>query len=165
ALFAWHPLRVESVAWVAERKDVLSTFFWLLAMAAYGSYVRRPTIWRYLGPIAAYALGLLAKPMVITLPLVLLLLDYWPLCRWPDQAVGERPASSLRLILEKAPFLVLLVASASITLVAQASTVQTLEQFPFRARVANALLAYASYLGKTIWPVGLMPFYPHARRG
>jgi tetratricopeptide (TPR) repeat protein len=160
AFFAWHPLRVESVAWVAERKDVLSTFFWLLAMAAYGSYARRPSMWRYLAALAAYALGLLTKPMVITLPLVFLLLDYWPLARWPDHAVGR-----LRLILEKVPFLVLLVGSAVVTLVAQANTVQTLEQFPFTVRLANALLAYASYLAKTLWPVGLMPFYPHRRQG
>jgi tetratricopeptide (TPR) repeat protein len=165
-LFAWHPLRVESVAWVAERKDVLSTLFWLLAMAAYGSYARRPSRWRYLGALAAYTFGLLAKPMVITLPLVLLLLDYWPLGRWPDHTVGDqRGPGWLRLILEKVPFLVLLVGSASITLVAQANTVQTLEQFPLAARLANALLGYGSYLAKTVWPVGLMPFYPHPRQG
>jgi tetratricopeptide (TPR) repeat protein len=162
--FAWHPLRVESVAWIAERKDVLSTFFWLLAMAAYGSYARRPSLLRYLGVSVAYALGLLAKPMVITLPFVLLLLDYWPLARysanadWPGR--GWRP-----LILEKVPLLVLLAASAFVTLFAQANTVQTLEQFPFSARLANAFLAYTNYLFKTGWPFQLMPFYPHRRQG
>jgi Flp pilus assembly protein TadD len=156
-LFALHPLHVESVAWVSERKDVLSTFFWIVALAAYWFYLKRPSVLRYLLLGLALALGLLAKPMLVTLPCVLLLLDYWPLRRWP--------ARGLRfLVLEKAPLFVLVLASCIVTYFAQLSgrSVMPMEALPLTARLGNALVAYAGYLGKMLWPVHLAVYYPHA---
>lgn len=167
ALFAVHPLRVESVAWVAERKDVLSGLFWMLALLAYGSYAHRPAVSRYARVFAALALGLAAKPMLVTLPLVLLLLDFWPLGRWRphwSSAFPAAPAVPLRwLIAEKLPLAGLCLASAAVTLAAQrrGGAVSTLESLPLGARALNALVAYATYLWKTIWPTGLAFFYPH----
>jgi tetratricopeptide (TPR) repeat protein len=169
-VFALHPLHVESVAWVAERKDVLSTFFGLLALGAYLHYVERPGPARYALVLGAFALSLLAKPMLVTLPFVLLLLDYWPLRRFPaeaDQPPGPdetppRPVPLPRLLLEKVPLLVLSVASCAVTLWAQSGhAVVSLERVPLGARLANAVLAYAGYLRKTVWPVDLAVFYPH----
>jgi Flp pilus assembly protein TadD len=156
ALFALHPLHVESVAWVAERKDVLSTLFWVLTLAAYGHYVRRPGVGRYLLVVLALALGLLAKPMLVTLPCVLLLLDAWPLRRWP--AVPFR-----RLLLEKVPLFALAAASCAVTVVAQlgANAVKPFASVPLPARAANAVLAYVAYLGQTFWPLRLAVLYPH----
>jgi Flp pilus assembly protein TadD len=165
ALFALHPLHVESVAWVSERKDVLSGLFWMLTLAAYVGYARRPGPVRYLLLLVIFALGLLAKPMLVTLPCVLLLLDYWPLRRWeghaPEASAAFPPASLRRLIAEKLPLLALAVASSCVTVVAQRGVVKTWEEFPLRVRVLNALVAYVAYLGKTFCPSGLAVLYPH----
>jgi tetratricopeptide (TPR) repeat protein len=160
ALFALHPLHVESVAWVAERKDVLSTFFWMLTLAAYLHYVRRPGVGRYLLVMLALALGLLAKPMLVTLPCVLLLLDYWPLGRMPGRFILH---PSPFLVLEKLPLFALALASCVVTFLAQryGEAVVPLEVFPPGARLGNALLAYAAYLGKMLWPTRLAVHYPH----
>src|SRR5579883_3308734 len=157
-LFALHPLHVESVAWVTERKDVLSTLFWLLAMAAYLFFVNRPSVGRYLPLLVALGLGLMAKAMLVTLPCVLLLLDYWPLRRW--FRVGFR-----NLLLEKMPLFALVVASCIITFQAQlhGRSVAPFEGVPLEARLGNTLLAYTSYLGKMLWPTHLAIFYPHPR--
>jgi Tfp pilus assembly protein PilF len=163
-LFALHPLHVESVAWVSERKDVLSTLFWMLALAAYLRYVRRPGPGRYLPVALALALGLLAKPMLVTLPCVLLLLDWWPLGRLTLGPIpAAHPTGARRLLLEKLPLFALALASCAVTLVAQlhGQAVAPLEEFPPAARVGNALLAYAAYLGKTLWPFRLAAYYPH----
>jgi cytochrome c-type biogenesis protein CcmH/NrfG len=158
ALFAWHPLHVESVAWVAERKDVLSAFFWLAAMWAYLKYGERPARGRYGLLLLCFTLGLMCKPMVVTLPLVLLFLDYWPLGRWtPDKG------SAKGLILEKLPLLVLAAVFGAITWYAQkeVGAVALLEEIPVSSRAACALLAYVWYLWKMCWPTGLAVLYPH----
>jgi tetratricopeptide (TPR) repeat protein len=154
-LFAVHPLRVESVAWVSERKDVLSVFFGLLALWAYADYVKRPSPWRYLAVAAAFAASLLSKPMLVTLPCLLLVLDWWPLGRWPGRAG--------RVVLEKVPLFVLVLASSWFTFAAQRDqgAVKTLEGYPVGVRLANAVVSYTEYLGKTAWPARLSPFYPH----
>jgi protein O-mannosyl-transferase len=174
ALFALHPINVESVAWVAERKNVLCTLFFLLAIAGYGWYVRRPGIARYLSVAGLFALGLMSKPMVITFPFVLLLLDYWPLGRLnfgmatPEQearSASAFPARSLRyLCLEKLPLLALSVASAVITMVAQrgGGAVRTWTEAPFASRVENAIVSYVLYIGKALWPAHLSAMYPYA---
>ncbi|HEX4263606.1 MAG TPA: tetratricopeptide repeat protein [Verrucomicrobiae bacterium] len=162
ALFAWHPLHVESVAWVSERKDVLSTFFGLLAVMAYARFSRRDRqgpsskSW-YVGAVVLFALSLMAKPMLVTLPFVLLLLDIWPLERWRSFETRNVP----RLLLEKAPFLLLTLASCVVTFLAQRSVaVMSLEQRPLGLRLANALVSYVEYLGKMIWPARLAVIYP-----
>jgi Tfp pilus assembly protein PilF len=162
ALFAVHPLNVESVAWIAERKNVLSTLFWLLTLAAYHRYVLRPGTGRYLAVAGAFALGLLSKPMVVTLPLVLLLLDFWPLGRL-DPRARDAPRVARRLVLEKVPLLALAAASALLTVLAQRAggAITSLQDIPFGLRVANALTAYVRYLGKAAWPAELSAFYPH----
>jgi tetratricopeptide (TPR) repeat protein len=163
ALFALHPLNVESVAWVAERKNVLCTVFFVLAIGAYAWYARKPDWRRYLLVGALFAAGLMAKPMVITLPFVLLLLDYWPLGRTagsPASAVGAPQLTGSRLLLEKIPLLVLSAASAWITLIAQRTAERTFEEFPLAVRVENAVVSYALYLWKMLWPARLA-FYPH----
>ena len=170
ALFALHPLHVESVAWVAERKDVLSTFFWLTTMWAYFRYVRRPGWGRYCLILLSYVLGLLTKPMLVTLPFALLLLDYWPLGRFqlPPLPAARRGKGGKqayqrfapRLIWEKVPLLILATFSCLLTIYAQQWAMASLEQTPFTARLGNALLSYVSYLGKMIWPVHLAIFYP-----
>ena len=166
ALFAVHPLNVESVAWVAERKNVLSTLFFILAIAAYAWYAQKPDWRRYLLVAALFAAGLMAKPMVITLPFVLMLLDYWPLGRTagsPASAVGAPQLTGSKLVLEKIPLLVLSAASAWITLIAQRTghAVRTFEAFPLGMRIENALVAYGLYLCKMLWPVRLA-LYPHS---
>jgi tetratricopeptide (TPR) repeat protein len=152
ALFGLHPLHVESVAWVSERKDVLSTFFWLLAMAAYVRYVRRRTAGRYVVVAAAFLAGLLSKPMVVTLPIVLLLLDYWPLGRLSWAAVRE-----------KVPLVLVALACAAGAVVAQSATggTRSLAVIGIGDRVANALVAYVRYLVATAWPARLSPWYSH----
>ena len=165
ALFGVHPLHVESVAWISERKDVLSTFFWLLTMWAYARYVQRPSVLRYLWVFGALALGLTAKPMLVTLPFVLLLLDYWPLERFAkrrDKNAGER-WSGWKLILEKAPLIALAMTSSVITYIVQqkGGAVSTLGLIPPGMRVSNAVVAYVTYIGKTVWPRDLAVFYPH----
>ena len=177
ALFALHPLHVESVAWVAERKDVLSTFFWLVTMWTYGRYVAAPGSRRYLLTLFVFGLGLMAKPMLVTLPFVLLLLDYWPLGRFQAGPAGSNdrgrvqvPLSSVetrspssRLIWEKAPFFVVSLASCVVTFLVQqkGGAVETVEAFPLTIRIGNALVSYVSYMGKMIWPQSLAVFYPH----
>jgi tetratricopeptide (TPR) repeat protein len=157
ALFAIHPLHVESVAWVAERKDVLSTFFWMLTMGAYILYVQNPGIKKYLLTVLLFALGLMAKPMLITLPFVLLLLDYWPLGRFNKRSLA------LKLIQEKIPFFVLAAASSIATLFAQQSggAVESLDAIPLFVRISNAIVSYLSYIGKMILPHNLAVLYPH----
>lgn len=162
ALFALHPLHVESVAWVAERKDVLSTMFWLLTMWAYVRYSERPGIGRYALVFIFLALGLMSKPMLVTLPIVLLLMDFWPLGRvFPEKRF--EPTLVMRLIAEKVPLIALSVASSAATVVAQnkGGAVIVLEQIPFGIRAANALVSYMGYLVKMVWPVGLAAYYPH----
>ena len=161
ALFAVHPLRVESVAWIAERKDVLSTFFLLLALLAYVFYVRRPAAARYLAVLAAFVLGLLSKPMLVTLPLLLLFLDYWPLGRI---AAGSLTPRSVRgLLTEKLPLFVLSTFSCAFTYVAQlrGGAVSSTAVIPVATRAANALVSCLSYLGKFAYPVALAALYPH----
>jgi tetratricopeptide (TPR) repeat protein len=175
ALFAVHPLHVESVAWVAERKDVLSTFFWLLTMAAYVWYARAPGRWRYAAVVASLALGLLSKPMLVTLPFALLLIDVWPLGRFPlasGEAGGRGPEArearvrtALALIREKIPLYVLAVCSSVVTVVFQSrgGAVSSIDTLPMGVRLTNALTSYVAYLEKTVWPAGLAVFYPYSR--
>src|SRR5271165_3871570 len=170
ALFALHPINVESVAWVAERKTVLSMLFFLLALAAYDRYARKRGIPGYLMVALWFALGLMAKPMVITFPLVLLLWDYWPLRRMfpaPDELqLGPAGATAQPfswLFLEKLPLLLLSAASALITMKAQSAggAVRSMMEYSFRVRLQNAVVAYARYVGKAFWPWPLAPLYPH----
>jgi tetratricopeptide (TPR) repeat protein len=187
ALFAVHPLHVESVAWATERKDVLSTFFLVLTVLAYAHYAERPTAGRYFLVLASFVLGLLAKPMLVTLPFALLLLDFWPLHRWrrapepmtvkeserkksggKDTAVPPAPVfgrGSRGLLLEKVPLLAVAVAAAVVTVLAQRTTraVRPLSDIPLSARLANAVVSYGWYLEKTFWPAGLEVFYCHPR--
>jgi tetratricopeptide (TPR) repeat protein len=183
AVFAIHPLRVESVAWVAERKDVLSGLFFMSTLWFYARYAERPASWgRYVLVVASFALGLMAKPMLVTLPFVLLLLDYWPLGRVGGErgaGSGERGAGSgdssrnaaegvayrgrrgdslVRLVVEKIPLFVLAAASCAVTLVAQRGAMT--ERVDFSGRVANAATAYVAYLGKMVYPAALAVFYP-----
>jgi tetratricopeptide (TPR) repeat protein len=177
ALFALHPLHVESVAWVAERKDVLSAFFWLATMWAYAGYAASPSTRRYLAVLLCFTLGLLAKPMLVTLPLVLLLLDYWPLGRvpgGPGAAPGFAGMSEPRavaakrvywqLFKEKIPLFALAGLSCLITLAAQkgSGAVMPLALRPLGPRLANALAAYVEYLVKLFWPFPMTFFYPLA---
>jgi protein O-mannosyl-transferase len=167
ALFAIHPMNVESVAWVAERKNVLCTTFFLLTLWAYGWYARKPGWKRYLAVALLFAAGLASKPMVITLPFVLLLLDYWPLrrVRGGKTESGEMyPTLSWSwLVVEKLPLLALSAASAVITMLAQQAggAVRTSAEVSFGARIATAIWAYAMYLWKMVWPARLAPMYPH----
>jgi tetratricopeptide (TPR) repeat protein len=187
ALFALHPLNVESVAWVAERKNLLSTLFFLLALGAYGWYSRSPDFKRYVAVAALFVLGLAAKPMVITLPFVLLLLDFWPLKRMPGRATpfvsspkkrnhraarGEdgAPAAKVRftqvpfarLVLEKLPLLAFSALSAALTVIAQRDAIRSVEYLPLSGRLENALCAYATYVWKAFFPLRLVPFYPYS---
>ena len=169
ALFGLHPLRVESVAWIAERKDVLSTFFLLLTLWAYAAWAQRVATRRswaglcYGLALAAFALGLMSKPMLVTVPFVLLLLDYWPLQRIPRASAGAAVPVVGRLMVEKIPFFLLAAASGVVTFLAQKSggAVQTMTRYPWEIRVENALVSYVRYLGKFVWPVDLAIFYPH----
>jgi len=189
ALFAVHPLHIESVAWVAERKDVLSTLFFMLTVWAYVRYVERPGIYRYLAIPLFLALGLMSKPMLVTLPFVLLLLDFWPLGRLRlDGPVFNRDPNGLKaldsgsrgndkegtavgdgnetrsgedLIIEKSPLFILSAASICATYYAQWSGIAPLESLPFSTRINNALVSYISYMGKMIWPRDLAVFYPY----
>jgi Tfp pilus assembly protein PilF len=166
-LFAIHPLHVESVAWVSERKDVLCALFWILSMWAYVRYVRDPTKTRYLIIVLFFALGLMAKPMLVTLPFALLLLDFWPLSRF--QPVSKKKASAFlsffALVWEKVPLFVLSAASSTLTFFVQqhGGNVATLNLLPLEARTANAFVSYLSYLVKTVWPRKLALYYPHTK--
>jgi Tfp pilus assembly protein PilF len=164
ALFAVHPLNVECVAWVAERKSLLSMLFLLLALAAYGWYASRRSVGRYVVVVVLFALGLAAKPMVVTFPVLLLLWDYWPLGRAAvESAIAEGRPTRFQLIAEKIPLFALSAASSWITLYAQRSggALGNTELLPLGQRIANAIYSYVAYLGKGIWPAGLAVFYPH----
>jgi tetratricopeptide (TPR) repeat protein len=175
ALFAIHPLHVESVAWVAERKDVLSGVFFMLALLAYLHYVSTPSIARYLLVVFVFALGLMSKPMLVTLPFVLLLLDYWPLKRIGGPALAKPTARQavvsgqwsavsgqlLKLVLEKIPLIGLSAISSVVTFLAQRAALGWTEQLPMSARINNALVSYVAYVWQMLWPVKLAAFYPH----
>ena len=153
AVFAIHPLRVESVAWIAERKDVLSGVFFMLTLLAYANYVRLPRVRGYLVVVLLFACGLMSKPMLVTLPFVLLLLDYWPLDRIKDQ-LWKRVA-------EKIPLIVLSAASSVITFLVQKGAVGQTEELPIFERINNAVVSYVLYIWQMLWPVNLAVFYPH----
>ena len=164
ALFAVHPLHVESVAWIAERKDVLSALFWMLALGAYGLYVRRRGAARYAAVTAAFVLGLMSKPMVVTLPFVLLLLDWWPL----DQVNATEPfgvmaRKTARLAAEKIPLFLIMALSCLSTFVMQARghNIDIVGKVSLAARCANVTVVYVLYLAKTVWPSGLAVSYPY----
>ena len=172
ALFAIHPLRVESVAWVSERKDVLSGVFFMLTLGAYLRYASRPSVGRYLTVLATFALGLLSKAMLVTLPFVLLLLDYWPLQRFARfLARGEDsvrfnaiPFASLRrLLVEKVPFFVLAAAASTATWFAQEQAFESSQGWPLGWRINNALITIWTYLRQMFWPTDLALFYPHPK--
>ena len=160
ALFAWHPLHVESVAWVSERKDTLSTFFALLALIAYTKYVQEESRRGYWLALAAFVASLLAKGMFVTLPCLLLLLDFWPLQRLQTEKIEFRAFA--KLVFEKTPFFLLVVPLSILTCLAQRGAMATLERVPFMLRLENSLAAYAGYLLKIFWPVKLAFFYPLA---
>src|SRR6266498_81545 len=153
AVFAIHPLRVESVAWIAERKDVLSGVFFMLTLLAYVHYVRLPSVGRYLVVVFVSACGLMSKPMLVTLPFVLLLLDYWPLDRMRGQL--------WRRVLEKIPLIALSAVSSIATFVAQKGAVGWTEELPILERINNAVVSYVLYISQMLWPVRLAVFYPH----
>jgi tetratricopeptide (TPR) repeat protein len=164
-LFALHPLHVESVAWASERKNVLSAFFWVLTMGSYWWYVKCPRITRYLFVVSLFVLGLMAKVKLVTLPFVLLLLDYWPLARFelkqPDgHSKLEKSRAALLLIWEKTPLFLILAAASVVAYLAQQGG-QAFNQHPLDLRTANALVSYVSYIVKMIWPHHLAIFYPH----
>lgn len=162
-LFAVHPLNVEAVAWIAEFKSLLCTTFLLLAIWAYRQYVRQPGVGRYLAVLLLFALGLMAKPMIVTLPVLLLCLDYWPFRRIPDPGKPGFSAAFLRLLAEKIPLFVLSAASAAITIYAQRDigALGTTLALPLRLRLENAVYSYLAYILKGLWPAGLAVFYPH----
>jgi len=178
AFFAWHPLHVESVAWVCERKDVLSAFFWLATLLAYTRYVGKPGAAAYALVLVLFALGLMSKPMMVTLPCVLLLLDFWPFNRWhvnfgatphgrPTLADFHNPSvirKTVFLVAEKIPFFLLVLGMTAITLFAQKAgdSLSSLASLPLKVRVANALVSYLDYLTTTFWPTGLAYFYPYS---
>jgi protein O-mannosyl-transferase len=180
AVFALHPMHVESVAWIAERKDVLSTFFWLLTMWAYARYAEIPKLGWYLITLILFVLGLMAKPMLVTLPFVLLLLDYWPLNRLMPQTVAasgrqrrksapaaNNPPTLYRIIIEKVPFFALSVISSVITFLVQRSSgaMSDVDIISLNNRIANIFLSYAQYIGKMFWPQNLAVFYPFNAAG
>jgi tetratricopeptide (TPR) repeat protein len=154
ALFALHPLHVESVAWIAERKDVLSTLFWLLTMLAYTRYAERPSVGRYFLVLVLFILGLMSKPMVVTLPFVLLLLDYWPMKRINFKF------SIRNSLLEKLPLIILSAVSSIITFIVQKKG-GAMVVIPFKERIANTTISYLTYIGKMFWPAHLAVLYPH----
>jgi tetratricopeptide (TPR) repeat protein len=189
ALFALHPLHVESVAWASERKDVLSGFFFLLTLGAYVRYVevqspkskaqspstasnKAPSPSRityhasryFVLSLSLFALGLMSKPMLVTLPFVLLLMDYWPLHRFEPSTLNPQPSTLLRLVVEKAPFFLLAAASSVITFIVQRKGGAVSTSLTVGARIANALVSYIRYIGKTFWPVDLSILYPHPGR-
>jgi len=171
ALFAIHPLHVESVAWISERKDVLSAVFFMLTLGAYVRYVRAPSVTSYLLVFLLFALGLISKPMLVTVPFVLLLLDYWPLGRITDvgfpKAPKRQPASSSqwpvirRLLAEKIPLFALSLFSSVGTLFTQFESAWAISQLPLPWRLNNAAVSYVVYIWQLFWPVRLAAFYPH----
>src|SRR5262245_23842420 len=171
ALFAVHPLHVESVAWVSERKDILSAVFFFLMLLAYSRYARAPSVMRYLAVVVLFAAGLMSKPMLVSAPVILLLLDYWPLRRFeqPSLSKGKTKASESdkqrrkirRLYLEKSPLFVLSAAACILTFVLQKRTAGAIPPLPLLWRIENAFVSYVVYVWKTLWPVRLAVFYPH----
>jgi Flp pilus assembly protein TadD len=166
AVFALHPVNVESVVWVSERKNVLSTFFFLLTLGAYGWYVERPGWKRYLAVGGLFVCGLASKPMIVTLPFVLVLLDYWPLGRIDRPSQAEEPRAGQNgvgiLLLEKLPLLALSAASALITMRTQGAGGALASTFPLSIRAKNALYCFLLYCWKAVWPAKLAPLYPHS---
>jgi len=170
-LFAVHPLNVEPVAWVAARKDVLSALFWILTIGAYGFYAKRPGTGRYAAMLAMFILGLMAKPTLVTIPLILLLMDFWPLARLKYPGRAEVQTTSIefgtttfaRAVMEKVPLVVFSVAVGLVTVYAEqkVGAVKSLDAFPLDVRAANAVVSYALYMGKMIWPSNLAVHYPH----
>ena len=158
AVFAIHPLRVESVAWVTERKDVLGALFFVLTLAAYVRYARQPALGRYGAVVVLFALGLMCKPTLVPLPLVLLLLDYWPLGR--TGVICWRA-----LLLEKLPLLVLAAGSCFVTVLTGASALQPVKDVPLLVRMGNTLVSLPTYVGQLFWPAGLAPWYPNPKGG
>ena len=176
ALFAIHPINVESVAWVSERKNVLSTFFWILTMLFYVWYVRQPGWKRYLPVLICFALGLMSKPMLVTLPFVLLLMDYWPLNRTAINTQNEKELQPYLksgktklsfLLLEKIPLFILTVMSICVTLYAQHSVgaMIKMDYLPLSRRIINAIVSYGLYIKKMFWPLDLSVFYPLSNTG
>lgn len=166
ALFAIHPAHIESVAWVSERKDVLSAVFWFAAIGAYAAWTRRPIARRYGLVLVLFAAGLMSKPMVVTLPVVLLLLDFWPLQRFtPDSRAGTPAEIARSRIVEKLPLFAMSVIAMVVTILVQRAggAVGSLEEFPLEVRIGNALVAYVHYLRTLFWPLQLAVFYPHPR--
>jgi protein O-mannosyl-transferase len=171
ALFAVHPLHVESVAWVSERKDILSAVFFFLMLNAYNRYARAPSVVRYLAVAVLFAAGLMSKPMLVSAPIILLLLDYWPLRRFdqPSLTTGKTKISERdnqrriirRLYLEKIPLFVLSAVACILTFVLQKRTAGAIPPLPFLWRVENAFVSYVIYVWKTLWPTHLAVFYPH----
>jgi hypothetical protein len=168
-LFALHPLHVESVAWISERKDVLSAFFFMLTLGAYVRYVEESKVHSpqskvfYSLSLLAFACGLMSKPMLVTLPFLLLLIDFWPLARFSISDLKTRRTVWVRLVLEKVPFFILSIAASVVTFLVQRSggAVQPFETLPFSLRAANAIVACVKYLAKSVWPADLAPFYPY----
>ncbi len=154
AVFTIHPLRVESVAWIAERKDVLSGFFFMLTLLAYFRWTQKQKLGRYVTMSIVFALGLMTKPMLVTLPIILLLLDYWPLNRF-------QPSATAKLIVEKLPLFALSLGSCVATLWAQNFALGSTEFLPLKWRIANAIVSYFDYIRQMFWPVDLIPFYIH----
>ena len=169
ALFAVHPLRVESVAWITERKDVLSGVFFMLTLGAYTRYTRAPSVRRYLAVALAFALGLMCKSMLVTVPFVLLLLDYWPLGRWaqtvPDVGAAHARRRLWTPLLEKLPLLLLSATSIAIQIFAVRGMIRPATALPLLPRVVNALASYVAYIGQMIYPVGLTVLYPFPYQG
>jgi Tfp pilus assembly protein PilF len=165
ALFAVQPLNVEAVAWISERKSVLCVFFFLLAIGAYGWYVKKPGVGRYLWVVLFFGLGITAKVMVIPFPFALLLLDYWPLRRLPGTDAQGKPRAFFpmlrKLVMEKIPLFVMAAAGGAVTVYVHSREHALTATMPFSWRFKNAIFSYAAYLGKAIWPVGLAPYYPH----
>ena len=164
AVFAIHPLRVESVAWIAERKDVLSGMFFMLTLLAYFRWTRKQTVGRYLAMSILFACGLMSKPMLITTPIILLLLDYWPLNRSQKSEVRSQKSSNppwTKLVVEKVPLFVLSIGSCFATLWAQNFALGSTQFLPLQWRVTNALFSYFEYVRQMFWPVDLIPFYVH----
>jgi protein O-mannosyl-transferase len=171
ALFAVHPLHVESVAWVSERKDILSAVFFFLMLLAYSRYARAPSVMRYLAVVVLFAAGLMSKPMLVSAPIILLLLDYWPLRRFEQSSAisGKTKVSESdkqrrkirRIYVEKIPLFVLSAAACILTFVLQKRTAGAIPPLPFLWRVQNAFVSYVIYVWKTLWPARLAVFYPH----
>ncbi len=160
AVFAVHPLHVESVAWVAERKDVLSAVFFMLTLLAYFRYARAPSTGRYVIVALSFALGLLSKPMLVTLPFVLVLLDYWPLGRMNSKQ-SSATRQLLQAIIEKIPLILLCLISSVVTFLAQREAIGWTEQLPVLERLNNAIMTYVVYISQMLWPQNLAVFYPH----